>query len=99
MEKQENALIDCLVRQGVSITSRRIHQILDNITATYCQKFNDNGVVCRSPLQNGAFKAVSIDKLIQKSSSNTSVDPFNATTISVFQQSIDRDHTKCAVYI
>ena len=83
-------LIDCLAKQGVCITNQRVSQILNNITATCCKNFNTNGIVCPSPLQSGVFTMVAIDNLNRNSSSNTSQDSFNGTTITVFQQSTDQ---------
>lgn len=77
-------VVDKMYQLGISVSYKRVQQIEKNVASTVCEHFNQLGdSVCPSGLMHSLFTYAAIDNIDHNTSSNTSVDSFHGTSISL----------------
>lgn len=77
--------INELHNMGLSSSSDRVLELTSQLCRMVVQRSKEKNVVCPSNLQHGVFTVAAMDNIDHKTTSNTSVDEFHGTGISIFQ--------------
>ena len=77
--------INCLARQGISVTYNRVQNVQLSVTKQLCKTYQENNLVCLPCLKPELFTTSAIDNIDHNPSSVTAKDSFHGTSISIFQ--------------
>ena len=84
-ETRSKKFVNQLYELGLSVSYRRVDDIMNNLATSVCDHFKSVGVVCPLSLQSGLFTVGAIDNLDHNPSSTTAQGLFHGTGISLFQ--------------
>ena len=78
-------IINRLSSLGISPTYSRILKLEDELAASVCERFQQDGVVVPPSLKKGIFTIAAIDNIDHNPTSSTAKGSFHGTGISLFQ--------------
>ncbi len=78
-------LINQFYKMGFSISYDRVIELEEWITASVCERFEEDGVVVPAGLHKGLFTVGALDNIDHNPSSTTAVGAFHGCGISLFQ--------------
>ena len=85
VETGSNKLIDIFHRLGICISYRRVMDFTKETAHALCKYFESEGVVCPSDLRKHLFTIAALDNIDHNPSSNTALDSYHGTAISLHQ--------------
>lgn len=92
---RKRELVDTLFHLGLSISYDRVLDISMDMAIAAANQYENDGVVCPLILRDGLFTTAAVDNIDHNPSSNTALDSFHGTGISLFQnRKKDTDGTK-----
>lgn len=85
-QTRSKTLVNQMANLGISVSYKRVMQVENDLAASQCEQYKNDGVVCPSKLRMGLFTVGALDNLDHNPSSTTSQGSFHGTGISIIQQ-------------
>ena len=78
-------LIDIMFEKGLSISYDKVLQLSSDLANSVIARYEDEGVVCTTPLRTGVYTTGNLDNIDHNPSSTSASDAFHGTAISLTQ--------------
>ena len=78
-------LIDIMFEKGLSVSYDRVLQLSFDLANSVIARYEDEGVVCPTPLRSGVYTTGNLDNIDHNPSSTSASDAFHGTAISLTQ--------------